>query len=50
MANSNWFANSRKQKLKEGFLFYHESICGVYSLESNHRGDSNKYIQHAIIV
>ena len=32
------------------FLFYHEIACCVYSLESPHRGDSNEYIQHTIIV
>ena len=28
------------------FLFYHGIVCCVYSLESPHRGDSNKYTQH----
>ena len=28
---------------KENFVIYHESICWVYSLESPHRGHSNKY-------
>ena len=32
------------------FLFYHEIECWVYSLESPHRGDSNEYTQHTIIV
>ena len=32
------------------FLFYHENLCYVYSLESSHRGDSNKYMNHAIII
>ena len=32
------------------FLFYHGIVCCVYSLESPHRGDSNEYIQHIIIV
>ena len=26
------------------------SVCCVYSLESPHRGDSNEYTQHTIIV
>ena len=32
------------------FLFYREIVCCVYSLESPHRGDSNEYTQHTIIV
>ena len=32
------------------FLFYHELVCCVYSLESPHQGDSNEYTQHTIIV
>ena len=28
------------------FLFYHENVCCVYSLESPERGDSNEYTQH----
>ena len=36
--------------LKEIFLFYYESVCCVYSLESPHRGDSNEYTQHTVIV
>ena len=32
------------------FLFYHEIIYYVYSLESPHRAESNKYIQYTIIV
>ena len=31
-------------------LFYHGIVCCVYSLESPHRGDSNEYTQHTIIV
>ena len=34
----------------EIFLFYHEIVCCVYSLESPHRGDSNEYTQYTIIV
>ena len=40
----------RKQIFREIFLFHHEIVCCVYSLESPHRGDSNKYTQHTIIV
>ena len=29
--------------LREIYLFYHENVCCVYSLESPHRGDSNEY-------
>ena len=32
------------------FLFYHGIVCCVYSLESPHRGDSNEYTQHTIIM
>ena len=32
------------------FFSYHGIVCCVYSLESPHRGDSNEYTQHAIIV
>ena len=32
------------------FLFYYGLVCCVYSLESPHRGDSNEYTQHTIIV
>ena len=32
------------------FLFYHGFVCCVFSLESPHRGDSNEYSQHTIIV
>ena len=42
--------SSRKQILKGIFLFYHEIVCCVYSLESPHRRDSNEYTQHTIIV
>ena len=57
MANSNSFlspykvlASSRKQIFREIFLLYHEIICCVYSLELPHRGNSNEYTQHIIIV
>ena len=42
--------SSRKKIFKEIFLFYHEIICCVYSLESPPRSDSNEYTQHTIIV
>ena len=42
--------SSRKQIFRDFFLFHHENVCCVYSLESHHRGDSNKYTQRAIIV
>ena len=32
------------------FLFYHVIVCCVYSLELPHRGNSNEYTQHTIIV
>ena len=32
------------------FLFYHEIVCCVYSLESPDQGNSNEYTQHTIIV
>ena len=32
------------------FLFYHGIVYCVYLLESPHRGDSNEYTQHTIIV
>ena len=58
MANSNSFFetlwnssdSSRKHIFIEIFLLYYEIVCCVYSLESPHRGDSNKYTQHTIIV
>ena len=42
--------SSRKQIFNDFFLFYHAIVCCVYSLESPHRGDSNEYTQHTIIV
>ena len=42
--------SSRKQIFRVFFLFYHGIVCCVYSLESPHRGDSNEYTQHTIIV
>ena len=42
--------SSRKQIVNDVFLFYHEIVCCLYSLESPHRGDSNEYTQHIIIV
>ena len=42
--------SSRKQIFRGIFLFYHEIVCYVYSLESPHRGDSNEYTQQTIIL
>ena len=42
--------SSRKQIFRDFFLFYYWIECWVYSLESPHRGDSNEYTQHTIIV
>ena len=39
-----------KKAFREIFLFYYEVVCCVYSLESPHRGDSNEYTQHTIMV
>ena len=58
MANSNSFLSlyeilplaQENKYLGKFFLFYHEIVCCVYSLESPHRGDSNEYTQHTIIV
>ena len=46
----NFSDSSRKQILREIFLFYNEIVCCVYSLESPHRGDLNEYTQHTIIL
>ena len=29
-------------------IFFHMKVCCVFSLESPHRGDSNKYTQYSI--
>ena len=42
--------HSRKQIFKEIFLYYHEIVCCVYSLESHHQGDFNENTQRTIIV
>ena len=39
-----------KQISREIFLFYHEIVCSVYSLELPHQGNCNEYTQHTIIV
>ena len=36
--------------LREIFLFYHENVCCVYSLELPHCSNSNEYTQHTIIL
>ena len=46
----NFSDSSRKHILREIFLFYYEIICCVYSLQSPHRGDSNEYTPHTIIL
>ena len=33
----------------EIFLYHHESVGCVYSLESPYRGDSNEYTQYTIL-
>ena len=48
MANSN--SSSSPQIFRKIFLFYHEFVCYVDSLESPHRDDSIEYTQHTIIV
>ena len=30
-------------------IFFHVNVCCVFTLESPHRGDSNKHTQHIII-
>ena len=42
-------SNSSRKKNSDIFLFI-MTLCYVYSLESPHRGDSNEYTQHTIIV
>ena len=39
-----------KHIFEEIFSFCHDFVCLVYPLESPHRGDSNRYTQHTIIV
>ena len=34
----------------EIFLFYHENVCCVYSLELSQWGNSNEYTQPTIIL
>ena len=58
MADSNLFLSPyeifpiapQNKYLRIFFLFYHEIVCCVYSLESPHRGDSNEYTQYTIIM
>ena len=45
----NSLDSSRKQIIKDIFLFYHEIVYCMYSLELPHRGNSNEYTQHTII-
>ena len=46
----NSFNSSRKQIFRDFVSFYHGIVCCVYSLELPHRGNSNEYTQHTIIV
>ena len=46
----NFSDSLRKQILREIFLYYNQIVCCVYTLESPHRGDSNEYTQHTIIL
>ena len=58
MANSNSFLSpyeilliaQENKYLRNFLLFYCEIVCCVCSLESPHRGDSNEYTQHTIVV
>ena len=58
MANSNLFLSPYKilQVAQENmyfgkiFLFYHQIVCCMYSLELPHWGSSNEYTQLTIIV
>ena len=50
-SSRNYSHCSRKQRFSEIFLFHHEVVRCMYSLESHHhRGDSNEYTQHTVIV
>ena len=42
--------NSRKQIFRDFFLSYYGIVCCMYSLELPHRGNSNEYTQHTILV
>ena len=44
------FLTQKNKYLAKFSFFYHDVVCCVYSLESPHRGDSNNYTQHPIIV
>ena len=57
MANSNSFLSpyeilpiAQEKKYLGKFSYYHEIVCCVYSLELPHRGNSNEYTQHTIIL
>ena len=41
----NFLDSSRKQILKEIFLFYHDIVCCVYYFESPHRIEDRKYFE-----
>ena len=57
MANSNSFLSPyeilrylKKTNKEEIFLFYHETVCCVHSLELPQWGNSNEYTWHTIVV
>ena len=57
MANLNSFLRpyevlpiAQENKYLGKFSYFIIKVCYVVSLESSHRGDSNEYTQHTIIV
>ena len=58
MGDSNYFLNpydifpiaQEKQIFRDIVLIYAENVCCVYSFESHHRDNLNKYTQHTIII
>ena len=58
MANLNSFLSSyeilpiaqEEKAFRKIFLFYQEIVCCLYLLELPHRGNSNEYTQHTIMV
>ena len=54
VADSISFLSPKKTNIiryfKIFFLYYHETVCCVYSLETHDRGDSNEYTQNTIIL
>ena len=41
---------AQEKKYLSFLLFYYEIVCCVYSLESQHRGDSKEYTQYTTIL